>query len=176
MPVERAGHLREQGWESWEDSKKMVNYINNPPWHSHQCRDVLKKRNQCNPPENYILMGFFYSTCPGFNRVQSKRWDPRDIYAGGYPVAQKGESKESTGVMAKQVSKSSSKSNATLVQKLKSHMETVCGRSEGEGMVWPLTKALQWQFGSANFCLPTPRQSPDIVWPKTQVCRINPVQ
>lgn len=77
-------------------------------------------------------------------------------------MVQKGEREESTGVTAKQVSKIIFKARcyiSTKGLKLKCHTDTVCGRSEGEGMVWPLTNALHWKFGSPNYWLPTPGQS-----------------
>lgn len=100
--MERTGHLREQGWESWEDSMKIVNYINHPPWQSHKCRDVLKKTHQCNTAENYIIIYSFTALVLVLIECNQKGETPGISMQVGI---QKGGNKESTGVMAKQISK-----------------------------------------------------------------------
>lgn len=114
----------------------------------------------------FYFLWFFYSSCPGFKsvikKVRTQGYLCRQAFRDELPGAQKGESKESTGVMAKQVSKIIFKVRCYISSKglkLKSHTSEVCGRSEGQGMVWPLTNALHWKFGSANCWLLMPGQS-----------------
>lgn len=120
--VERAGHLREQGWESWEDSMEMVYYINHLPWHSHKCRDVLKKTNQCNPPENCISHVFFTALVLVLIECNQKKWEPRAIYADRYAGIssqwfKNGKERKAQVWQQSRSVRSSSKPDATLVQK-----------------------------------------------------------
>lgn len=164
--MEQDGHLREQGWEGWEDSMKIVNYINHPPWQSHKCRDVLQKTNQCNAAANYIIIYSFTVLVLVLIECNQKGETPGIAMQVGI---QKGGSKESTGVMAKHVSK--------IIFKVKCYISTKAEVSHGK-CVWQKwrtgnavtpNQGTALAVGSANCWLPTPGQSGDTVWQKTSV-------